>query len=160
MRVLSPEESMLVSGGIETITVSGQREVEDWWDFWSLLAEVDEYANGGSGSSGSEPVLEEVVVTAAPMTTQEQQAYDLAAARAENNLTLLEVFGVGGLAWLGNYSSVLAGLTGYTVGRNYSSEERAEQIERMTEAEYLMDGLDGSYDGQVTMPAAPYGAYP
>jgi hypothetical protein len=81
------------------------------------------------------------------MTEQEKFAYDLAKARAEASLTLMELVGVTALVRLGGKSAVAAGWVAYGEARVYTDEAREKLLEVMTENEFRLDGMDGRYDG-------------
>lgn len=115
---------------------------------------------GGDGSSGGSDQYRvwqlvpsatdengDIVVEHPPMTDAQKAAYDAAVARAGYDLHVVELFGVGALAYLGTAGAtgtIGAALAGYEIGTNLSHD----QLLKGLAAEYYgLDGLDGSYDG-------------
>ena len=151
MRALAISELGVVSGG--DVLITDRRIDEGLYDPWGAAAAFaynwESTIDGGGG--GGE--IQEVVVTAPLMTDQEKLAYDAAKTRAEANLLFVESLGLGVVTWLqAGTSAVLKGIlatVGYVPGKIYVGEARADLLERMTELEYAMDGLDGVYDGKV-----------
>ena len=157
MRMLALDEVEAVSGGASDGLFVIQNQAT-----WGTQFSGGALFGTGSGISGFEGfkawledqgVILEVVVTAPKMTDQEKLAYDAAKARAEANLFLAENAIVGGSIYAGLSASkavaTLLGLLGFNAGTKYTAEERAALLERMTQMEFEMDGMDGSHDGIV-----------
>ena len=163
MRALAISELGVVSGG--DVLITDRRIDEGLYDPWGAAAAFaynwESTIDGGGGGGGDE-VLEEVVVEDRKMTAQEKFAWDAAKARAEANLFLAENAIVGGSIYAGLSASkavaTLLGLLGFNAGTKYTAEERAAVLERMTEMEFEMDGMDGSHDGFVYYQSPLYGS--
>ena len=151
MRTLTLDEVGFVSGGdgddepMQEVVVQGKRIID-----WPLRYYLSEDTGGGrfAGDGGGGEVLEEVVVESPKMTEQEKFAYDLAKARAEAALTMMEFTGATAVAKLGGISAVAAAWVAYTTERVYTAEDREKLLEIMTENEFRFDGMDGKYDGE------------
>jgi hypothetical protein len=151
MRMLAVKELDLVTGGSlpEVVSTAPRpRPGENPLDPYGTGFDASDIY-GDEGGNGGSDVRDEVVVEAPKMTEQEKFAYDLAKARAEASLTLMELVGVTALVRLGGKSAVAAGWVAYGEARVYTDEAREKLLEVMTENEFRLDGMDGRYDGNV-----------
>jgi hypothetical protein len=176
-RELAEEEILQVAGGEEEIVVTGYREnnlylldlIRADYGYTSYTSFFD---GGGGGGGGGEPVPNDdvdgdgqpdpdIVVTGERMTDAQKLSWDIAHARAANEMWLVGAFGVGILAYFGGASraaGVLAAEGGYVIGTALDAETIEQLTNDLAEAYYLEDGMDGTYDG--VSDADRYAPYP
>jgi hypothetical protein len=160
LRQLTPEELLLVSGGTDTIVVTGSRySDDDWFDRWNYYNDYynsdnyyDEYGGGGgydasttdTDGDGTPDAEDEIVVTATPMTPEQRAAYDYH--RDVATWTVNAIY-YGLLARLGYAGYAGAAGAAGAVSSQALSDAREQMIDNAADLNYRRDGADGVYDG-------------